>query len=80
MKVSPPLPPNRVSLPRPPLTVVDLGVGEDAIRFVDADLVVAAARVDDDAIKLTAVEGELDAAVVVDVHLEGLSLLPAVAA
>ncbi len=48
-----------------------LRVGEDAVRVVDPDAVVAAARVDDDRVERGAVEAEVGRAVVADVDLQG---------
>ena len=47
-----------------------LGVGEDAVRLVDPDAVVAAAGIDDDPVECRPIEAEVGRAVVADVDLQ----------
>ena len=70
LSLSAPRPPRSVSLPPWPSMRVGIVVGEGAVGVVDADLVVAAARLDADALDLVARDREVGRAVVADVDLE----------
>ena len=68
--VSAPLPPEQGIVAALPVERRLLGIGEDAVRLVDPDEVVALSELDDDLVELAPVEGEVLGAVVVDVDLE----------